>query len=85
MTFASPTTPSKKKATKATPNKEIVVKINTSKGYVTLGRIGLYDESPLHAQVSKLTQDQLVKLLANASLEIVEYTRASSDDIQLVL
>ena len=83
MTFASPKQPTKK--AKATPNKEIVVKVNTSKGYVTLGRIGLYDESPLHAQVSKLTQDQLAKLLANSSLEIVEYTRASSDDIQLVI
>ena len=83
MTFASPKTPSKK--AKNTPDNEIVVKINTSKGYVTLGRIGLYNESVLHKQVANLQQEQLVKLLSNAQIEIVEYTRSDDDKIQLVI
>ena len=84
MTFASPKTPAKK-VKKNTPDKEIIIKVNTSKGYVTLGRIGLYDESALHAQVSLLQPEQLQKLLASASVEVVQYTRSSDDKIQLVL
>ena len=84
MTFASPKTPSKK-ATKNTPDNEIIIKVNTSKGYVTLGRIGLYDESSLHNQVAKLAPEQLQKLLANASIEVVQYTRSDDDKIQLII
>lgn len=84
MTFASPKTPSKK-VTKNTPNKELIVKVNTSKGYVTLGRIGLYNESALHTQVSQLQPEQLQQLLAKSQIEVVEYTRSDDDKIQLVI
>ena len=80
MAFAAPT---KKKNN--TPDKELIIKINTSKGFVTLGRIGLYDESSLHTAVSQLTQEQLQQLLAKASVEIVNYTRDDEDKIALVL
>ena len=84
MTFASPKTPAKK-AKNNTPDKEHLVKVNTSKGYVTLGRIGLYNESALHTQVAKLQPEQLAKLLANASIEVVPYTRSDDDKIELII
>ena len=84
MAFAAPQPASAKKKAK-TPDKELIVKINTSKGFVTLGRIGLYDESSLHTAVSQLTQEQLQQLLAKASVEIVNYTRDDEDKIALVL
>lgn len=69
-----------------TPDNQLVVKVSTSKGYVTLGKLGLYDESPLHSKVTKLSNEQLVKLLANAELSIVPYTNGNNeDDIELII
>ena len=85
MTFASPQTKTPSKKKNNTPNKELVVKVNTSKGYVTLGRIGLYDESALHAQVAKLAPEQLQQLLAKSSIEVVAYTRSDDDKIELII
>lgn len=62
------------------PDNQLVVKVSTSKGFVTLGKIGLYNESALHSKVAQLSNEQLVKLLANAQLEIVAYSNGSSDD-----
>ena len=84
MAFASPQASAKKKSNN-TPNKELVIKINTSKGFVTLGRVGLYDESALHTAVSQLTQEQLAKLISSAQLEIVTYSRDTEDKIELVI
>lgn len=68
------------------PDNQLVVKISTSKGFVTLGKIGLYNESALHSKVAALSPEQLVKLIANAQLEIVAYSSSSSDDdIELVI
>lgn len=68
------------------PDNQLVVKVSTSKGFVTLGKIGLYNESALHSKVAQLTNEQLVKLIANAQLEIVAYSNGSSDDdIELVI
>ena len=80
MAFAAPT---KKKNN--TPDKELIIKINTSKGFVTLGRVGLYDESGLHTAVAKLGPEQLAKLISNAQLEIVNYSRDTEDNIQLII
>ena len=91
MAFASEKVKSAKaKSAKANsgnlPQHQLVVKVSTSKGYVTLGKIGLYDESALHSAVAKLSNEQLVKLLANAELSIVQYTSsANKDEIELVL
>ena len=79
MAFAS-----KAKKTNNLPDNELIIKVNTSEGYVTLGRIGLYNESPLHSQVTQLSNEQLTKLLANAQLSIVEYSRSSNNNIKLV-
>ena len=73
----------KTKKTNNLPDKELVIKVNTSEGFVTLGRVGLYEESPLHSQVTKLSNEQLVKLISNAELTIIEYSR-SPTDIKLV-
>ena len=81
MAFAAPT----KKAKNNTPDKELIIKINTSKGFVTLGRVGLYDESALHTAVSQLGPEQLCKLLASAQLEVVAYSRDTEDNIQLII
>lgn len=77
---------SKSKATKKnTPDHQLVIKVQTSKGYVTLGKVGLYDESALHSKVAKLTSEQLIKLLANSELSIVAYSENVSEDIDLIL
>ena len=81
MAFASKTN---SKKTNNLPDNELVIKVNTSEGYVTLGRIGLYDESPLHSQVTKLSKEQLAKLISNAELTIIEYSRTPNNDIKLV-
>ena len=86
MTFASEKSkPTKSKSGKASnlPEHQLVVKVSTSKGYVTLGKIGLYDESALHSAVAKLSNEQLVKLLSKAELEIVPYSNGNKDDIKL--
>ena len=68
------------------PDNQLVVKVSTSKGFVTLGKIGLYNESALHSKVAQLSNEQLIKLLANAQLEIVAYSNGSSEDeIELVI
>ena len=68
------------------PDNQLVVKVSTSKGFVTLGKIGLYNESALHSKVAQLTNEQLIKLLANAEVSIVPYSSSSSDDeIELVI
>ena len=89
MAFASPekAKSAKSKSTPANkPNHQLIVKVATSKGYVTLGKIGLYDESALHSAVAKLSNEQLVKLLSNAEVSIVPYTDSKDKEaIQLVL
>lgn len=67
------------------PDNNLVIKVNTSKGFVTLGKVGLFDESALHSQVAKLTPEQLVKLLAKAELSIVPFEDNATDEIELVL
>ena len=77
---------SKKKSGKGNlPDNQLVIKVPTSKGYVTLGKVGLYDESPLHSAVAKLTNEQLIKLIAKAELSIVKYESSTDDSIELVL
>lgn len=67
------------------PDNQLVIKVSTSKGYVTLGKIGLYDESALHAQVAKLSNEQLVKLLSKAEVSVVPYASSNEDEIQVIL
>lgn len=68
------------------PDNQLVVKVKTSKGFVTLGKVGLYNESALHSKVAQLSNEQLVKLLANAELSIVPYQSSNADDdIELVI
>ena len=68
------------------PDNQLVIKVSTSKGYVTLGKIGLYNESALHSKVAQLTNEQLIKLLSNAEVSIQSYTNGNVDDaIELVL
>ena len=85
MTFASEKSKSTKpKAGKGNlPDNQLVIKVSTSKGYVTLGKIGLYNESALHTAVAKLSNEQLIKLLSKAELEIVAYSNGNKDDITL--
>ena len=85
MTFASEKSkPTKSKAGKGNlPDNQLVIKVSTSKGYVTLGKIGLYNESALHTAVAKLSNEQLIKLLSKAELEIVAYSNGNKDDITL--
>lgn len=79
MTFAKP----KPKAKKSnTPDNQLIVKVPTSKGLVTLGKIGLYDESDLHAKVAALSSEQLIKLISKAELSIVPY-ESSTEKIEL--
>ena len=88
MTFASEKSkPTKSKSGKASnlPNHQLIIKVSTSKGHVTLGKIGLYDESALHSAVAKLTAEQLLKLLAKAEVSVVPYTSDNKDTIELVL
>ena len=86
MTFASEKSkPTKSKSGKASnlPDNQLVIKVSTSKGYVTLGKIGLYNESALHAAVAKLSNEQLIKLLSKAEVSIVAYSNGKEDDIKL--
>lgn len=62
------------------PDNQLVIKVSTSKGYVTLGKVGLYNESALHSKVAQLSPEQLVRLLSKAELSIVAYSNGSSDD-----
>ena len=83
MAFVSKT---KSKSNKGNlPNHQLVIKISTSKGFVTLGKIGLYDESALHSKVAQLTPEQLVKLLAKAEVSITPYASNDQEEIELVL
>ena len=81
MAFVS----SKKKSKGNLPDNQLVIKINTSKGYITLGRVGLYDESSLHTKVANLSPEKLAKLLASAQLEVVPYEESLNDDIELII
>ena len=86
MAFASEKSkPAKSKSGKASnlPDNQLIIKVSTSKGYVTLGKIGLYNESALHSAVAKLSNEQLIKLLSKAELSIVEYSNDNKDDIKL--
>ena len=67
------------------PDNQLVVKVSTSKGYVTLGKIGLYNESALHSKVGQLSNEQLIKLLSNAEVSIVPYSSNTDDEIELVI
>lgn len=67
------------------PDNQLVIKVSTSKGYVTLGKVGLYNESALHSAVAKLSNEQLIKLLSKAELEIVAYSNDNKDDIELII
>ena len=82
MSFVSKSKSGKSKL----PDQQLVVKVSTSKGYVTLGKIGLYNESALHSKVAQLTNEQLVKLLANAELSVVPYSsNANEEEIELII
>lgn len=86
MAFASEKSkPTKSKSGKASnlPDNQLIIKVSTSKGYVTLGKIGLYNESALHSAVAKLSNEQLIKLFSKATLEIVVYSNDNKDDIKL--
>ena len=87
MAFASEKSKSstKGKSKSNLPNNQLVIKVSTSKGHVTLGKIGLYDESALHSAVAKLSNEQLLKLLAKAEVSVVPYTSDNKDAIELVL
>ncbi len=68
------------------PDNQLVIKVKTSKGFVTLGKVGLYNESALHSKVAQLTDEQLVRLLSQAELSIVPYQSGNADDeIELVI
>ena len=67
------------------PDNQLVIKVSTSKGYVTLGKLGLYNESALHSAVAKLSNEQLVKLISQAELSVVPYTNDSKDSIEIVI
>ena len=72
---------SKSKSVKSNlPDNQLVVKVSTSKGYVTLGKIGLYNESALHSKVAELTNEQLIKLLAKAEVSIVPYSSSVNEE-----
>ena len=84
--MASVSKPAKGKGKTNLPNNQLIIKINTSKGYVTLGKVGLYDESVLHSKVAQLSSEQLVKLLANAELSVVPYSSGNADEnIELII
>ena len=65
------------------PDNQLVVKVSTSKGFVTLGKIGLYNESALHSKVAQLTNEQLIKLLSKAEVSIVAYSSNTDEEIEL--
>ena len=85
MTFASEKSKSTKSKSKSgnLPDNQLIIKVSTSKGYVTLGKIGLYNESALHSAVAKLSNEQLIKLFSKAELSIVAYNNDNKDDIKL--
>lgn len=75
---------SKSKKSGNLPDNQLVVKVSTSKGFVTLGKIGLYNESALHSKVAALSNEQLLKLLAKAEVSVVPYSNGNNeDDIEL--
>ena len=78
---------SKSKSTKQgnLPDYQLIIKVPTSKGHVTLGKVGLYNESALHSKVAQLSNEQLIKLLSKAELSITPYSTNVEDDIELVL
>ena len=83
MAFASKP---KSKSTKGNlPDNQLVIKVPTKKGYVTLGKVGLYNESKLHSLVANLEQEQLLKLIAKAELSIVPYESSTDEDIEVEL
>ena len=67
------------------PDNQLIIKVSTSKGYVTLGKIGLYNESDLHSAVAELDSEQLAKLLAKAEVSVVPYTSDDKEAIKLVI
>ena len=87
MTFASEKSKSAKsaKAKSNLPNHQLIIKVSTSQGYVTLGKIGLYDESALHSKVAELSNEQLLKLIAKAELSIVPFSANTKDAIELII
>ena len=77
---------SKSKSTKQgnLPDYQLIIKVPTSKGHVTLGKVGLYNESALHSKVVQLTHEQLIKLIAKSELSIVPFASSNNeDDIEL--
>ena len=76
---------SKKKSKGNLPDNQLIIKVKTSKGFVTLGRVGLYDESALHAKVANLPAEKLAKLLGNAQVEVVPYEEALTEEIELII
>ena len=62
------------------PDNQLIIKVSTSKGFVTLGKIGLYNESALHSKVAQLTNEQLIKLLSNAEVSIVPYSNGNTEE-----
>ena len=74
-----------KSAKKNLPNHQLVIKVPTSKGFVTLGKLGLYDESALHSKVIGLTQEQLVKLISKAELSIIPFASNEEESIDLII
>ena len=70
----------KSKGASNTPDNQLIIKVSTSKGFVTLGKVGLYNESALHSKVSALSNEQLVKLLSKAELSIVPYSSSSNEE-----
>lgn len=68
------------KAKSNKPDYQLVIKVPTSKGHITLGKVGLYQESALHSKVIELNAEQLLKLLAKAELSIVAYSEGSTEE-----
>ena len=62
------------------PDNQLIIKVPTSKGFVTLGKLGLYNESALHSKVSELSNEQLIKLFAKAELTIQPYASTNDQD-----
>ena len=85
MAFASEKskTKSSKSGKSSLPDHQLIIKVPTSKGFVTLGKVGLYNESALHSAVAQLTTEQLVKLLSKAEVSIVAYSSNDKDTIKL--
>ena len=84
MAFVSNKSKSKSGKASNLPDNQLVIKVSTSKGYVTLGKVGLYNESTLHSKVAQLSSEELVRLLSNAELSIGPYSNGNDEDIELV-